>query len=202
MYHEALTNKAMLNDWGTSPKNVHKKMVTDFLDGGWTTQETKDATNKVSHAQMETQAKFIGIKKLVILKRKGPQAPNGNTQSHRKLVTQEPNDVEKIHTVTVSDTSMTTQKPVNVNVEVVNDDQMASDWSKNNYNAASDGKSITIESIDSNDSTGSNGKLIIKQNRIRHSNRIKLATRYGNFWVQAEKSFRRPFDSLASGIIG
>ena len=193
----------MLNDWGTSPKNVHLKMVTDFSDGGWTTQETKDAmNNKASHAQKKTQAKFIGIKKLVILKRKGPQAPNGNTKSHRKLVTQELNDVEKKHTVTVSDTLMTTQTPINVNAEVVNDDQMASDWSKNKYKVASDGKSITIESIDSNDSTDSNGKLIIKQNRIRHSNRIKLATRYGNFWVQAEKSFRRPFDSLASGIIG
>ena len=38
-----------------------------------------------------------------------------------------------------------------------------------------------------------------KTSKFRH--RLKLSTRYGNFWASA-KGFRRPFDSLANGIIG
>ena len=52
---------------------------------------------------------------------------------------------------------------------------------------------------DAKEKIDSNRVSTAKTDKFRH--RLKLSTRYGNFWVSAE-GFRRPFDSLANGIIG
>ena len=75
--------------------------------------------------------------------------------------------------------------------------------SKNtNENNVSDKQWTKQESNDTKDNKVSGGQMTTQANKIRHQKRVKLSTRYGHVWVLAEDSFRRPFDSLASSIIG
>ena len=62
-----------------------------------------------------------------------------------------------------------------------------------------DGQWTKQISSDAKAKINSNRFSTAKSFKFRH--KIKLSTRYGNFWVSAE-GFRRPFDSLANGIIG
>ena len=80
--------------------------------------------------------------------------------------------------------------------EIINKNAM-----NTNENNVSDKQWTKQESNDTKDNKVSGGQMT-NAHKIRHQKRVKLSTRYGHVWVLAEDSFRRPFDSLASSIIG
>ena len=209
LYHDALAKGAMLNDWSTNPEKATTKEAKLFSDGAWTTQDPRDTTEEsITRTQMTTQVRKINASKAMI-------TLNWQLRTHESKTVKLPKS---------SDLQMSSQAPKGTHKQAVikdnlvldgmvklkndNDTMVSNDrWSifgsmNTISHSLSDGKSVVDESSQPNDSTVFEKKMTGKPNRIRHSNRIKLTTRYGHFWVLAENTFRRQFDSLASGIIG
>ena len=209
LYHESLAKSAVLNDWSTNPEKATTKEAKLFSDGTWATQGPMGTTeDSITRIQMTTQVRKINVSKAMITlnwqlrshESKTVKLPKSSDLQMSSPAPKGTHEQEVIKDNLVLDGMV---KLKNDNDTMVSNDRKSTFGSLNsNGNSLYDGKSVVDESSQPNDSTVFEKKMTGKPNRIRHSNRIKLTTRYGHFWVLAENTFRRQFDSLASGIIG
>ena len=197
-YHESMIKPTMLIDNRVmNSNNSILKTANINSDGEFTIKKPKyNKDNTIVNGQIATQ---------------GPKNDSVNVVSNRPVI--ESNNV-KYSIMLIRKIIHQWPKGTNDNVAFTSQHTTTGSESKNSTKSGvsvgkhtsyvadkiiTDGQWTKQISSEAKAKINSNRFSTAKSYKFRH--KLKLSTRYGNFWVSAE-GFRRPFDSLANGIIG